>query len=70
MIRLNGVDYEYHPGITLEELVSDYSAIYRKIGFEGFVIIVDGRALAAAQARELTLSGGESVYIVPVLDGG
>jgi len=70
MIRLNGVEYEYHPGITLEELVDDYSATHRKICFEGFVVVVDGRALTVEQAREQTLSGGENVYIVPVLDGG
>jgi len=70
MIRLNGIGYDYRPGITLKELTDDFSAAHRKVGFEGFVIIVNGAALTVEQAKEKTLNDNDVVFIVPVMDGG
>ena len=70
MIRLNGIEYEHRPGLTLCELADRYSAEYRKLCFDGFVVIVDGQALTTDQAQAKILEGNEDIFIVPVLDGG
>jgi len=70
MIRLNGVAFAWRPEMSLQDLVDDGLIADLNVGIEGFVVIVDGKALTTAQARMKTLCDNESVYIVPVLDGG
>ena len=70
MIRLNGANHDYRPGLSLKELVDVHNESGPKLGFKGFVVVVDGVALTLAQAEEKVLEGGETIFIVPVLDGG
>jgi len=70
MIRLNGIEFDHEPGLTLGELADRYSGAYRKLSFDGFVVIVDGLALSADQAPAKILDGDEEIFIIPALDGG
>ena len=70
MIRLNGVEYEFRQGFSLAELVCDHNLVHAKVGFEGFVVIINGAAVPTAQAQWWVLSDNETIYIVPKLDGG
>jgi len=70
MVRLNGVEYEYRPELSLGELADDYNLSHAKIGFESCVVIVDGSAITEEQAREKMVCDNETIYIVPKLDGG
>jgi sulfur carrier protein ThiS len=71
MIRLNGKEYAYRPGMSLKELVDDYnSASGKLLAFDGFAVIINGSALAASQAQERTLLDNDKIFIVPLLDGG
>ncbi|MCL1805940.1 MAG: hypothetical protein FWG28_08105 [Clostridiales bacterium] len=70
MIRLNEVEYEYRPGLSLGDIVGDYNLSHAKVDFDACVVIIDSAVVPAAEARIRRLSDGESVYIVPKLDGG
>ena len=70
MIRLNGVEYEYSPGLSLGELVEYHNRNHSRLRFEGCVTVVDGAALDAARAPGWALEGDETIFIVPKLDGG
>ena len=74
MVRLNGEQRAYRPGMSLKDLVDDYNAgrpgRAGRLAFDEFVVIVNGKALTAAQAREKTLSDNDTVIIVPMIDGG
>ena len=70
MIRLNGYEYEYRPGMSLAGLVEEYNQANATVDFHGCVVVINGAAVPEAQAREWQLSDNETVYIVPKLDGG
>jgi len=71
MVRLNGADFSYRPGMSLKELVDDYNAEKRKLlEFDGFVVLVNGAALTSFQAQETILRDNDTILIVPLLDGG
>jgi len=70
MIRLNGVEYEYRPGLSLGDIVDDYNLSHAKVDFDACLVVIDSAAVPASEARVRLLNGDESVYIVPKLDGG
>ena len=71
MIKLNDVEYEHRPGLTLEELMGEYNSTHqKKLAFDTSVVVVDHKAVPAAQARSMVLAGSESIFIVPIMDGG
>ena len=70
MIRLNGVDYEFRQDLSLAQLVREHNLVHAVVGFEGFVVIINGAVIATAQAQGRVLSDNDTVFIVPKLDGG
>jgi len=71
MVRLNGAGYAYRPGMSLKDLVDDYNADYHKqLGFDEFVILVNGVALTIIQAQERILLDNDKVIVVPMIEGG
>ena len=70
MVRLNGVDFEYRSGLPLGELVEMYNQNHARVDFKSCVVVVNGAAVPAEQAERWQLSDGETIYIVPKLDGG
>ena len=70
MVRLNGVEYEYRPGLSLTELVDVYNRSHAKVGFDSCVVLINSASIPASAAQEWMLSDNDIVVIVPVLDGG
>jgi len=70
MVKLNGEEYAYRPGMSLKELMDEYNSGSPRLAFDGFVVVVNGKALTAVQAQEYTLLDNDTVFIVAVLDGG
>ena len=71
MVRLNGAEFTYRPGMSLKELVADYNANQRKrLTFDGVVVILNSTALTHSQAQERTLQDNDNAFIVPLMDGG
>ena len=71
MILLNDVAYDYCPGMSLKELVDEHNKTARiKAGFDDYVIVVNGVAIAPALARERVLCDGDKIIIVTALDAG
>ena len=70
MVRLNGSEYAYRPGMSLKELVDDYNADRLRLAFDGFVVVVNGTALPTLQAEERLLQDNDTIFIIPMLDGG
>ena len=70
MVRLNGVEYEYRPGMELAALVDEHNLTNPKVRFDDCIVVINGAAVPSAQAQEWKLSDKEIIYIVPKLDGG
>ena len=70
MIRLNGIEYTYRPGMSLKELVDAHNANHPRLVFNGFAVLVNGTALTALQAEETALQENDRIFIVPLLSGG
>ena len=71
MIRLNGAEFNYRPGMSLKELTNLYNAEHNKsLAFDGFIVLINSTALTASQAEERILSDNDKINIVPMLDGG
>ena len=70
MIRLNGIEFEYRPVLSLIELVDKYNQAQARVRLDDCIIIVNGAAFPASQAQELILNDNDSISIVPMLDGG
>ena len=71
MVRLNGLEFEYRPGMTLRELVDKYNEKHLPVGFEDyFIIVVNKVVVTIEQAREMHLSDGDIIYITPTVGGG
>ena len=71
MVRLNGEEYVYRPGMSLKELVDDHNAKnHKRLAFDGFIVLINSIALTASQAEEKILSDNDNIIIVPMIDGG
>jgi molybdopterin converting factor small subunit len=71
MVRLNGLEFEHHPGMTLRELVDKYNERHLPVGFEDyFVISINKVVITADEAREKTLTDNDIVYFAPTVGGG
>jgi sulfur carrier protein ThiS len=71
MVRLNSVEYECVPGMSLKELVDTYNAGHpSKLNFDDFIVIVNSSAIAASQAPEKMIQENDNIFIVPIVDGG
>ena len=70
MVKLNGEEYAYRPGMSLKELMDDYNSSSPRLAFDGFVVVVNGSAINTAQAKEKLLLDNDNIFIVPILDGG
>ena len=71
MVKLNGAEYTCRPGLSLKELVATYNADHNNsLGFDEFVVLVNGVAITTMQAEERILLDNDIVYIVPFLAGG
>jgi len=71
MVRLNGAEYDFRPGMSLKELVDDYNADYCKLlDFNEFLVVINNTGLTAVQAQEKILSDNDKIFIVPMMDGG
>ena len=71
MVRLNGVEYAWRPGMSLKELVADYNAGNNKqLAFDGFVVLINEAAITALQAQEKILSDNDKIFIIPMVAGG
>ena len=46
MIRLNGTEYTYQPGMSLIELVDYYNTdLHKTLAFDGFIVLINGKAI-------------------------
>jgi len=72
MIRINNTAFDYRPGMSLRHLAQVYYADNPKAttDFDNFMIVRNSVALTSRQAEETLLADGDSVYMVPKLDGG
>jgi len=70
MIRLNGVEFEYREGVSLTGLIESYNLSHANIGFDDCVVIINGAAISAQNAREWRLCENDTIIIAPILDGG
>ena len=70
MIKFNGAQYEYRPGMSLRELAENYYKDVPKVVFEAYVVIANSVAIAPAQAEEWVVQDNDNIYFVPILDGG
>ena len=71
MVRLNGKEYVYQPGMSLKNFVDHYNADnHKELAFDGFVVLVNSRALTATQANERLLQDNDNILITPFLGGG
>ena len=71
MIRLNGTEYAYRPGMSLKELINNYNADqHKQLAFDEFVILVNDIALTDIQAQERILLDNDKIIILPLIDGG
>ena len=57
--------------MSLIDLVDDYNSCQPiKLSIEGYTIIVGNNAISSEEAMKKTLNDNESVYIMPILEGG
>ena len=71
MVKLNGAEYAFSPGMTLKGLVDTYNAERNKfLAFEGFAVVINNTAITVPQAQERILLDNDTIFIVPLLDGG
>ena len=70
MIKFNGVEYEYRPDMSLRELAEGYYKDTPEVVFDEYVVIVNNIAINSSQAEERILQDNDSIYFVPILDGG
>ena len=71
MVKLNGAEYAFSPGMTLKELVDKHNADRNKfLAFDGFAVVINSTAITSPQARERILLDNDNIFIVPILDGG
>ena len=71
MIRLNGSEFVFRPGVSLKELMDEYNTVYSKsLAFDGFVTMVNNTCLNEQQARERVLQDDDRILIIPIIDGG
>ena len=71
MIRLNGVEYNYLAGMSLQELVTDYNNEKNgKLAFDGFAVIINNNAIQTLEAPARIISDNDNILIIPLLDGG
>jgi len=70
MVRLNGVEYEYRPELSLAELVDVYNLTHAKVEFDSCVVVINNTAIPAQKAQGWLVSDNENIVIVPILDGG
>ena len=71
MVRLNGQDFIWRPNMSVVDLMNDHNSVNEiKLDYKGTVIVVNDTAITAIEARTRELRDNESVYIVPIMDGG
>ena len=70
LVLLNGVEFEFCDGQSLGELVEKYNQSRAKVDFKSCVVVVNGTAVPTEQAEGWKLSDGETIFVVPKLDGG
>ena len=70
MIRINETEYGFTQGLSLRKLAESHFNDIPKVTFEEFVIVVNNSAINSRQAEDRVLTDGDSVYMVPKLDGG
>ena len=71
MVRLNGAEYAYRPGMSLKELMDKHNADQHKsLEFDGFVVLVNSIAITTLQAQEKILQDNDAILIIPLLEGG
>ena len=70
MLSLNGVKFDYRPGMSLKELIDEYNADNPVVSLENFIVVVNGAAVTSTQALELQLQDDDSVFMAPMLEGG
>lgn len=64
-IRLNGLDRELKPGITIAELVSELELTRQRVAVE-----VNGRIVPASAHKEYALDEGDRVELIGAIGGG
>lgn len=70
MIKLNGAEYEFRPGLSLSGLADEYNHNHAKVDFANCVVVINDAVIPAEKARELVLNDSDNIIIVPKLDGG
>ena len=70
MVRLNGVEYEYRPGLLLAELIDVHNRSHARVAFDSCIVVVNSAVVPAPQAQRWSITDNENIYIVPILDGG
>ena len=71
MVILNGTEFTYHPGMSLKELLDIYNREKSmSLAFDGFVVLVNGKALSESDALGRILLDNDKIQITPLLSGG
>ena len=70
MVKFNGAQYEYHQGMSLEEIISLHNLSRDKVDAEICVFIVNGAAVALEQAQARAIDDGDTIFAVPKIAGG
>ena len=71
MITINEKEFAYSPGLSLKELVGRYNTEQQKtLAFDGFVVLVNGKALTTLEAEKKILLDNDRILITPLLSGG
>lgn len=70
MIRFNGVEYDYRPGLSLDDMIREHNLTRAKVDLKSCVVIINGAAVQPDQTQGRALSDNDTVFVVPKLDGG
>ena len=70
MIRMNGKETDYNPGISMREAGERYYAGFNFGTFDDFMVIVNNKAISSSEAEEYNLVDNDNIFLMPKLDGG
>ena len=70
MIRFNGIEYEYRPGLSLDDMILEHNLTRAKVDLISCVVIINGTAIPPDDAHGTVLNDKDTVFVVPKLEGG
>lgn len=65
MIKLNGNDYEWHEGMTVENLLKENKFTYRRI-----IVVINDKIIGAEDYASTVINDGDNVKAIHLMAGG